>query len=262
MKTYIYKYKQQYYIAVYKDKVLQYYDVIYNNMQNRGEIINGSVINKIHDGYIIQDNNKKFYFANKNNFKLNSKQFQIKKISREKKYPEVSSHVIKYSCCDNIDEIYSIHIQRILEYKLHIISDTIYANVPIPPHIRTCMKNHNTTYKYCKSIDIHMPENKNQINMPDGSYIIIEQTAANVGIDINRGGSKLCSNTINKNAWSLIYKYVLVEQIYGVILIDFLQYDNKELTQEIDKCLYEVIGKCTWFFSTSINICIIARQNR
>lgn len=66
-------------------------------------------------------------------------------------------------------------------------------------------------------------ELKNQIiTMPDGSRIIIEKTAAFTTIDIDSGASMSSVDTINLNAAHEIIHQIILREIYGVIVIDFI----------------------------------------
>lgn len=97
-----------------------------------------------------------------------------------------------------------------------------------------------------------------KVNLPCGGYIIIEPTEALTTIDVNSGkidsykDKNKMINKVNKEAAKEIAKQLMLRNISGMIVVDFINYLDKDFEDELvlylknqvkfDKCKTKVYG--------------------
>ena len=86
---------------------------------------------------------------------------------------------------------------------------------------------------------------KKKVWLNSGSYLVIEQTETLNLIDVNSGKNLKNKNKmfleINKEAAKEAYRQVLLRNLSGMILIDFIDLDSKEANQELIDFVVDLI---------------------
>lgn len=81
----------------------------------------------------------------------------------------------------------------------------------------------------------------NKVDLPDGGYIVINQAEALVAIDVNSGKSSGSSNIadtayrVNLQAVEVIAKQIMLRELSGIIVIDFIDMEQKSKRTLIEK---------------------------
>ena len=87
------------------------------------------------------------------------------------------------------------------------------------------------------------------VDLPSGGSIVLEQTEALVAIDVNSGQFKGEKNAeesafrINKEAAREIGREVRLRDLGGLVVVDFIDMDNKDHRREVEKTLHKTLEK-------------------
>jgi len=157
-----------------------------------------------------------------------------------------------YSCLykaapDYIEQIRSL---KISEYDC-ILTDSSRLYDEIKKYIYNCnlslYSDTSLSIRALYSLDKHLSEATSaKVNLKSGAYLIIEPTEALTVIDVNTGKASSKSkdqiiDSINREAAVEIARQLILRNISGIIVIDFINYKNKEhealLIDELKKLL-------------------------
>lgn len=152
------------------------------------------------------------------------------------------------------------HIKEYINTKVDIASEVeLYSE-------------HRTLFDYYGIEKEILQLRNNRVNLNSGGYIIIDKTEAMNVIDVNSGknvGGKAINKTAfitNKEAAEVISEQIRLRNLSGIILIDFIDMNDKELKRQIintlEKGFYSDKNKTIVFPFTELNLVQIARRRR
>lgn len=102
--------------------------------------------------------------------------------------------------------------------------------------------------------------------LESGGSVIIQETAALVAIDVNRGSDKRSALAVNIEATREIARHLRVRNIGGIIIIDFLKMktktDRNKLTKEMESCFGEDPCTIQMHGITNLGLYEITRHRR
>lgn len=78
--------------------------------------------------------------------------------------------------------------------------------------------------------------------LPGGANIIIQETAALTAIDVNKGGDKRSHLAVNIEAAQEIARQIRLRNIGGIVVIDFLKFQNKKEENKLLEALKAAIS--------------------
>lgn len=102
------------------------------------------------------------------------------------------------------------------------------------------------------------------IDLPKGGSMVIDRTEAMYTVDINSGGSN--SRDINRENAEFICREILKRNLNGIIVIDFINFENKKAIQELAEYIKTIINEDTVkgkvYFNEDLGLVEIARNRR
>jgi Rne/Rng family ribonuclease len=102
--------------------------------------------------------------------------------------------------------------------------------------------------------------------LPSGGNILIQETAALVAVDVNRGADRNSNLSINLEAATEIARQLRIRNLGGIVMIDFINLKNererKQLRDTLDSLLNE--DPCTVQIHgyTALGLMELSRQRR
>lgn len=100
------------------------------------------------------------------------------------------------------------------------------------------------------------------VTLSDGSRVIIEKTAAFTVIDVDSGASCATSDIINVNAAREIMRQIILREIYGIIIIDFIGHSFHKNLKNALECIKNNRGTVKLISVTRLNLVELIRERR
>ena len=200
-----------------------------------------------------------------------------------KEYEEINRKM-KYS--KNNGKVYgeNIALNKVLRDKVDLepvkvvlddIEDYDFAKEYLDGEENVTVKLYNSTRSIFENYDIERELLKlrhNKVVLPCGGSIVIEKTEAMYVIDVNTGKNikeRSFEKTIletNIEAATEIGKQILLRNLSGIIVIDFIDLRDKahksQVMKELKEALSEDIGNIKVFPFTELNLVQISRKRR
>lgn len=111
-----------------------------------------------------------------------------------------------------------------------------------------------------------------KINLNSGGFLVIEPTEAMTVIDVNSGKLQInkdkdaAVDKVNKEAAKEIARQLRLRNIYGIIIVDFINYKNKEAAKELfsylRNCLKDDDTECKAVDVTALGLIEITRAKK
>lgn len=194
----------------------------------------------------------------------------------EKKFNETNDLSLIYSDSNSVDKYIQEHLNRDLN---KIVYYDCYENRQIRNIVKSIDNSYLDKLEKSNSIDVFRDygiENKIEkylkktIHLKSGSWFTVEFTEAMTIIDVNSGkyiGHSNYENTIfrvNKECAREIANQIIVRNLYGIVLVDFIDMKDEKQRQEVIDIMIKYLSKSSIKFNihgfTKLGIMEISRR--
>lgn len=171
---------------------------------------------------------------------------------------------------DSIDEITSkifVDSEKDFTYIKDFLSYNKYLNIELILH-----KEPKTLFNFYGLERLILAVKSNKLNLASGGSIVIDKTEGMYVIDVNSGSNvkgkdlRTTAYSTNIEAARLIPKQILLRNLGGIIIVDFIDMDEHENKSKVLEILKEGFkddkNKTTVFQFTELNLVQIARNRK
>lgn len=142
---------------------------------------------------------------------------------------DLFGYILRELVKQDVDVIYFNHLED-KEFFKNILLDRKELK-----HIKLLYDEFNFSYFKRLENDIESLS-ENRVNLPAGGFIIVDRTEAAVIVDVNSGKTKNSNEIIfkaNMEACREIYRYITLSNLSGIIIVDFINMEDKSEREQV-----------------------------